>query len=57
MDCIGDRSRGFGRYRHWSADLNVALTMSGPSVVVATKDQVSSDPGGEAAILTLKNEP
>jgi len=36
--------------------LNVAPTISGTSVVVAAKDQVSSDLGGEAAILNLKNQ-
>lgn len=36
--------------------MNVAPTISGTSVVVATRDHVSSDLGGEAAILNLKNE-
>jgi hypothetical protein len=36
--------------------LNVAPTIAGTSVVVATRDQVSSDLGGEAAILDLKSE-
>jgi hypothetical protein len=34
----------------------VAGTISASSVVVAAKDQVSSDLGGEAAILNLKDE-
>ena len=34
----------------------MAPTVSGTSVVVAAKDQVSSDLGDEAAILNLKNE-
>ena len=34
----------------------MAGTISASSVVVAAKDQVSSDLGGEAAILNLKDE-
>jgi hypothetical protein len=34
----------------------VTATISASSVVVVARDQVSSDLGGEAAILSLKNE-